>query len=142
MTQEMTITKALSELKLLDKRINRKIEDAVFISFKKGELGKLPNGLDEKEFGKNVEADYNSIADLIKRRNKIKASIVKSNAETVVNISGKDYTVAEAIERKNSIEYEIALLKKLKHDYSEVFRYVHEENEEIGRASSRERVDE
>ena len=48
--------------------------------------------------------------DLISRRNKIKSAIIMSNAKTVVEVAGKQMTVAEAIDKKSSIEYEKELL--------------------------------
>jgi hypothetical protein len=53
------------------------------------------------------------VKDLIVRRNAIKSAVVASNAATLVTISGKNYTVASAIERKTSVELEKALLTRM-----------------------------
>src|SRR5690554_4907003 len=99
---EMTITRGLSELKLINDRIQRKINDARFAVGNKNNNKKI-DGMTIEEFNKNAKSQYQSIQDLIERRKKIKSAIVDSNAKTVVTIAGKEMTVASAIERKESI---------------------------------------
>lgn len=126
----MSITKALAELKLLDKKINRAISGGLYAGYVVGK--KVMTGYNSiQEIEDKAKADYQSVTDLIKRRNKIKSAIVLSNALTKVNIGDKEFTVAEAIERKNSIEYEKQLLNKLKRTYSEIVSYVDNVNEEV-----------
>lgn len=127
---EMTITRALSELKMLDKRIQRAIQEAVLGGYT---IGKKPmtgfHSVDEIE--KRAKSDFQSIQDLIKRRNQIKSAIVISNATTEVEIAGKKMTVAEAIERKTSIQYEQQLLNKLKQTYTILVNKVDQVNEDV-----------
>lgn len=107
----ITITRALVELKTLDDRINKTTERATFIRVN------YPDKQQTENFGKLAQENLQSIRDLIKYRAALKGAIVKSNAETVVNIAGREYTVAEAIERKTSINYEKTLLEKLRNQY-------------------------
>lgn len=112
--EKMLVQEALNKVKLLDKKIDKTINTARFVvASKKSEENALP-GLSKKEFEKRALAEYDSISDLIKNRNKIKAAIIKSNAEIIVEINGDKMTVAEAIERKSSIQNEISLLQSLK----------------------------
>lgn len=114
MSRQISITQALNELKLLEKRINDKIGCAVFLTSKVNNETKVLNGKKTpEEFEKEVKADYASILDLINNRKVIKSKIVESNATTFVEINGKKYTVADAIERKSSIIYEQKLLQTL-----------------------------
>src|SRR5690606_36145264 len=125
-----SIAKALVEIKLLDKRINRVINDSVLAGYTVGK--KIMTGFSNvEELEVRAKADYQSIKDLIKRRNDIKSAIVVSNANTYVEIAGNKYTVAEAIERKTSIEYEKDLLNKLKTTYANVVRHVDRVNEDV-----------
>ena len=62
---------------------------------------------------KAIKEQYQTFGDLVTRRNRLKCAIVKSNAETKVKIGEKDMTVAEAIERKNSIGYEQQMINSL-----------------------------
>ncbi|WXR62458.1 hypothetical protein WG909_04250 [Peptostreptococcaceae bacterium AGR-M142] len=114
----MSITRALCELKLLDKKINSKLNKSNndFVEVKKESDTKIRD-ISVEKFNNNATSKYQSIIDLIERRKVIKCEIVKSNAINTVNIADKKYTVAEAIERKNSIIYEKMLLDEMKHQY-------------------------
>lgn len=132
MGTSVTITRALSELSLLDARINRAINEAMFITNKKNSSKNVLNGrMTVEEFSKEVKATYQSITDLIERRKRIKELIVESNANTKVIISGVTYTVASAIERKNSIAYEKHLLNKLTSSLATIQRKVEDENQRV-----------
>ncbi|MGG0667679.1 hypothetical protein ABE073_04035 [Lederbergia citrisecunda] len=129
-TTEMTITRALAELKLLNDRIYRTVNNATFGGIKVGK--KVSAGFSSVEdVEKRAKADYQSVQALIKRRNEIKAAIVVSNATSKVEIAGQTMTVAEAIERKTSIEYEHALLNRLKQTYVGLTRQVDDVNEKV-----------
>lgn len=128
--EEMTVARGLSELKLLDARINRVISDAKFINVKIG--GKLPTGFKKLEDVENrAKSDIQSSHDLISRRNKIKSAIVVSNAVTYIEVANVKMTKAEAIERKTSIEYDKTLLRKMKSNYAEAVEKVDKINHEM-----------
>lgn len=95
-TEKMTVTQALVELKTLDKRIVKLIEESGFISIYQPNSSRFK--VEERET--EIKANYAKITDLISRRNAIKAALVKSNATTTVQVAGKTYTVAEAIDAK------------------------------------------
>jgi hypothetical protein len=112
-TTQMTVTRALAELKLLDSRINRTINGATFGGILVG--NKVSAGLTSvDDIEKRAKADFQSVKALINSRNEIKSAIVKSNSVVEVEIAGVKLTVAEAIERKTSIQYENNLLASLK----------------------------
>jgi hypothetical protein len=127
---KMSVTRALAELKLLDKRIHTVMNSAKFVDFSIGE--KAVNGYaSNKEYEDKVKSAYQSVKDLIKRRNDIKSAIVLSNARTKVKIADKEYTVAEAIERKTAIQYEEQLMQKMKNEYIKVTNNISRKNEEV-----------
>lgn len=107
-TETMTIHEALSELKMLDKRIQKKINDAKFCTTNRHSNSKI-NGKSIEDFVANVKSEYESITDLIRRRAAIRNALSISNARTTVTIAGKEYTIAEAIEMKASgmMNYEL-----------------------------------
>jgi hypothetical protein len=109
---KMTITRALAELKMLDKRINNAISSADFCILKK----KGQKHIDGKEVA-DVQAifksNFDSIRDLIQYKQKLKGAVVQANATTLVKIAGNEYTIAQAIDLKNSLEYNKAFRKKL-----------------------------
>lgn len=101
MTKEtMTIHEALATLKILDKRIKEAIGYGTFVVSNKHSNAKI-NGIPVADFSKNMVSAYNSLRDMMRRRDAIKRAIVLSNASTVVSIGDKTYYVAEAIELKN-----------------------------------------
>ena len=106
---DISVTQALSELKLLRKRIDSVTDSAVFTALKKAN-----DLLDAAKFATQATASYQSFTDLVARYNKLKSAIVISNATTKVTIGGKEYTVADAVERKRSVEMEKQLLAVMK----------------------------
>lgn len=103
----ITVTEALAELTLLEKRIH---------AAKNGmtgnqliavvEVGKVPDGFRSREdHATQARASLQRINDLIARRRIIKRKVVLSNAATQVTIAGEEMTVAEAIEMKNFISF-------------------------------------
>lgn len=114
-SERMTITKALSELKLLDRRVNKLIDETVFVTFT---VGSDPpyEARSAAEFNQRALANRQAAADLMRRRAAIKSAVVLSNATTTVQVAGSSYTVAEAIERKSSVQYDQRLLGRLRGD--------------------------
>jgi hypothetical protein len=113
----LSITRALVEIKTLDSRINKIIEYTTFITYKTKNKNYNHS---EEDFKKMVVSEYQSLNDLIERRQKIKNAIVLSNATTEVEIAGKKMTVAQAIEFKNTIVYKTNLLDSLKKQRQQV----------------------
>jgi len=114
--QTMSVQRGLMELKTLGARIDRATRQP-FVGHYVGEDGK-PNGYKSKEeLAEVAKSNYASVNGLIARRNKIKAAIIASNAVVKVKIGDKDMTVAEAIDRKDSINFERTVLHQLKGQY-------------------------
>lgn len=105
----MSITQALAELKLLDKRLNKALDNVTWAQVKT-----KSNPVDTEKFTRTVQADFQSFTDLSKRRDAIKRAVVTSNATTRVKIGTWEGTVAEAIEYKTSIFYKRRLLEVMK----------------------------
>jgi hypothetical protein len=111
MSTKQSITRSLVELKTIDGRISKIIDGGLFMTFKTKSKNTRYN---EEDFKKSATADFQSVTDLIKRRDQIKNAIVLSNATTMVEIAGAKMTVSQAIEFKNTIAYKTALLATLK----------------------------
>lgn len=123
----ITVTEGLSVLKNITQKIQKATNESIFItSYTKG---KDVNGYASKEdFEAKVKSSYQSIKDLIERRNKLKSAIVGSNATTNVVIGDKSYTVAAAIERKSSIELEKIVLNKMVQQFNQTNSVVERNN--------------
>ena len=111
----ISVTQALSELKLVRKRIDNVVDGVEFTTLKKAN-----DLLDVTKFSSKATAAHQSFTDLLARYNALKAAIVKSNATTHVTIAGVDYTIAEAVERKRTIEFERDLLIRFQQQFTRV----------------------
>ena len=121
----MSITQGLAELKLLDKRINKLVgvercNDVQIPCFIFVNISTKTKPIDADRFKKEVLANYQSLNDLLKRRNTIKRAIILANATTQVKIGTWTGTVAEAIEQKSSIKYKQTLLFCMKKQMEDV----------------------
>ena len=92
----MTIHEALCEVKVNAKRIASTINNSTFCTFNRATSNKI-NGTDVSVFEKEAKSNYDSIIDLIKRTDAIKAAINLSNASTYITVGDKRMTVAEGI---------------------------------------------
>ncbi len=99
-TEKMTVHKALAELKIIDDRIEKVVDNTIFVEAVKNGTDKI-NGVSIDEFKNNEKSGYQKAIDLINRRDAMKRAVVLSNATTKVVIGGVERTVAEAIEMKN-----------------------------------------
>jgi len=119
---QITITEALVKLKTLDNRIQRAVSVLNPVTVVTGKNS--PRGFNTTvEFEGKAKADFKSAQDLIKYRQTVKGAIVAANATTPVVIGGKTLTVAQAIERKNSIKYEKTLLSQISQNYASILRH-------------------
>ncbi len=124
----ISINRALSELKLVTKKIGQKQGDlAIANGFR------IDTPEDEiTRFIESASAKIAQVKGLIERRNILKQAIVMSNAKTMVKVAGKDLTVAEAIERKSSIELEKSFCKKLRESYYNQKTGLENHNKKVG----------
>ena len=126
----MTIHRALSELKLIDSKINKQISEIVPTGIT--QKGKLVNGhIKEEDFAKSAQSKFDSINDLIKTKTSLKSAIVKANAETNVKIGDKTMTIADAINFKAVISYKKSLLDVLKNRYNQSVALLNTNNEKV-----------
>ena len=127
---KMTIHRALSELKLIDARI----EKAINVVEPTGlmQLNKPVNGFYAKDdFETDVKAKFQSVSDLIERKNSIKSAIVKANGETTVAIGEKTMTIADAINFKTVIAVKKMLIAQLTKKHNAVKARFTQENEKV-----------
>lgn len=126
----LSVAGALVELKLLDKRITKALQTGMFVYYKQGEeiLGGWKS-LDEVTT--KIKSSNQSVRDLIDRRNKIKSAIVVSNATTKVIVGEQEMTVAEAIERKTSIQYDKNVLVHYRSQLANTLRTIDAHNLDV-----------
>lgn len=120
--EQLTIHRILSELKTIDDRINKGIASLDLIAVKRG-LGLVNcvgsrSSMSEDEFVSNALSDYQSVNDLIKRKFKLRSALMKANGATTVTVAGKEYTISEAIEERQNIQFKKSLLSNMRAELS------------------------
>ena len=113
---KISITRGLSELKVLKNRYEREIRDAKLIGVSVGKKMVSPyTSYKPSDFEEQAKAGFQSLVDLEKRIIEIKTKIDQSNFITKVKVAGQEMTVLEAIEMKNLVdlkEQRLLLLKQ------------------------------
>ncbi|WP_229424327.1 hypothetical protein [Moorena producens] len=134
----MTVTDALAELTLLQKRIDSAraaLDNNTLISVV--EVGQVPTGFKSREdYEIKAKAALQKVDALIARRRTIKRVIVLSNASTMVTIADQEMTVAEAIEMKMFIMYYEAVIGTMQSAYTKTLNQY-----KMAQARVKERLD-
>ena len=126
--EAMTVHKALAELKLLDSRIEKAIAEGVYCIANKHSNDKI-GGIPIDEYIKTMQGGYDKATDLINRQVAIKRAVTLSNAVTKVEISGVEYTRAEAIWMKNhGMEFCKTLMNAMQKHYDKAQMQINLEN--------------
>ena len=133
MTQTISITRALAELKTCNDRITQAVGNGVFLGLTKGKgTSKTMLGVGEiAQASATIQGSFDKVDSLIANRQKIKAAIIKSNAETLVTFQGKSISVAEAIELKSTISFKEYYLNKLKQTKTQAVSQVEAHNQKL-----------
>lgn len=130
-TEKMNVHKALAELKILDDRIVKAINNVEVCLANKHSNTKI-KGVDIEVYTTIMKSSYDKASDLIKRREAIKRAVVLSNAVTKVTIADKEYTVAEAIEMKNhGMDFKKLLRQQMKKQYDIAMAQITTKNIEL-----------
>jgi DNA-directed RNA polymerase beta' subunit len=137
---QMTITRVLSEIKMLKRRITKAISGGTFIGTSKG-LGdskKLVNSKTQEtiaDFEKRVRSEGQQVLDLIDRFEKLRIGLIRTNSSSVitdssviVRLGDKTMTIAEAIDQKNIMEYKKGFLHTIKGQYTSAVNWVEGSN--------------
>lgn len=140
----MTITEALSNLRTLDKRIQKSARSLAYHAVEVAASGQASVGqqpFPSVEAAKKViVSNHDKVLGLIEQRAKLKGAIVASNAKTEITIGKKTMTVAEAIEYKTSINAKVIIQDRLRLGIQEASRLA-EDNERRINALVNRKVD-
>lgn len=130
MGDKILVTRALDERDLLVKKIADKIEKASFVDTIQPNEDKVYEKRVAKEvYAKEAKAAYQQIMDLIDRFQKLDTAIVESNAQTRIETSYGEFTVAGAISLRSRLrglgsyegkaDFEGKLQNKMESEYNE-----------------------
>lgn len=128
--KKLSIHRALTELKMLNHRIEAATNDVSTVLANRKSNSKI-NGVEIQEYEKQMQSSYDKVVSLIDYRNRIKSLVVESNAKTKVTVGKEEMTVAEAIERKQSIQFEKKLLEVMQQQYRSAINMVAKENDAL-----------
>lgn len=114
---KISIHRALQQVKTLSSRIEDQLRQSQFIGVVRGadKVVVFPQRGTKTASDLDVQfkSEFQSITDLITKREDIKTKIAESNAVTKVQINGKEVTVQRAIEMKKTMEFKTTLLETL-----------------------------
>ena len=127
---QMTIHRGLAELKLIDARIQKQIEQMIPCGIKQKDK-KVNNVTDEADFIKSAKSNYDSILALIERKNKIKCAIVKRNTEVMVTIGEQNMSIADAINYKTLIAVKKQLIASMRKDHKATLANMNKLNDQV-----------
>lgn len=115
MSEKMSVTRALVELKQATAKINGKVSEARLVGvYRNRDKVEMSTRKPVADFEKMARSQYDSVVDDITRAWKIKRALVKSNGETVITVNGNPMTVAEAIWAKDAIAMKRQLLMQFR----------------------------
>ena len=98
--ETMTVHQALCELKTLNRRVLKAISETKPVSTKEHASQKV-DAMPADEFKTQARSTHDSVTDLIKRQRAIKGAVNQYNASKVINVCGREYTIAQAIWEMN-----------------------------------------
>lgn len=107
----MSITRALTRAKTIEKQLARLVESQFVVTLMKREVDDVSDVF--KDNLKMTQSNFDQFNDLFAELNNIKAAVRKSNEVTKVVIGGEELTVADALVYKNTIVYRNSFLDRI-----------------------------
>lgn len=134
-TEKMSVTRALAELKMMDKRISSAIDQLqpldIMIGSTKPTFISARDLTNEQQVSDRIKSAMQSLDGMMKRRAAINAAIVQSNAVTQVTIAGGTFTVAEVIKMKDYVQTKRTLSTRLKATLNAYLREMDKNNKKV-----------
>lgn len=133
--KEMTVYEVLIEISRIKDKLNKfenSNQASMFIAFCT-QNAKTIKGLEREKYEAVLKSNYDSITHLISNLAEYKAKLALSNATTKITINGKEYTIAEALQRKDNITVEKDLLNIMSNQINMVNSQITRHNDDIDR---------
>jgi hypothetical protein len=108
MNEKLTLTRALAEIKLLEKKIKSASQKSFIGVYQKKSNKIINSNLTIDDFEKEAIANLQSLKDFLDRKEKIKFAISNANATLTIKVNNKEMTIAQAI------GYKVSILPQLK----------------------------
>lgn len=107
----MSITRALTRAKTIEKQLTRLVESQYVVTLMKREVDDVTDVYQDNL--KMTQSNFDQFNDLFAELNNIKAAVRKSNEVTKVVIGGEELSVADALVYKNTIVYRNNFLDRI-----------------------------
>ena len=128
--EKMTIHRALSELKLIDARIEKQTNEIIPSAiYQKTKL--MNNIITQEDFEKAATGKFDSVNALINRKIQIKSAIVNANAVTKVKIGEKEMSISDAITFKGVIKFKKGLVANLRMKHKAAIAEMNRNNDAV-----------
>ncbi len=129
---EITVQRALNELKIIDERLSKRLTEFVVVGTKKVSEARVVETRESiVEFENRAKGVLDSVDGLLKRQQELKHAIMTSNATTKIEVAGKTYSVMTAIDRKRTIEKEKLVVKYMRDALIRAEYKVNQENDKM-----------
>jgi uncharacterized protein YfkK (UPF0435 family) len=132
MGEKLTLTRVLTELKLIDKKIDSALKKNLISVFRQKSKYVAGSTLNIEDYRKEAKENLQSIQDLIKRKEKLKLALSKANSTTKILIKDKDFNISDAIAYKESVlpimEY---VVQELKRRHVEIVNLIERNKKEV-----------
>lgn len=129
---EMTVQRALNELKIIDERLSKRLTEFVVVGTKKVSEARVVETRESiVEFENRAKGVLDSVDGLLKRQQELKHAIMTSNATTKIEVAGKTYSVMTAIDRKRTIENEKLVVRHMRDALARAEYKVNQENDKM-----------
>lgn len=127
-TVTMNIQEALAKKKILENRLSELKGQKLLYVTAATEVATTVNGYKREDIENKLKSNFDSMRHLISNLRELKCAINMSNATTKITVAGKEYTVADAIARYNSISSERLFLSKCIAQYTTVTSQIEDTN--------------
>lgn len=104
-TKKVTLTQLLSEIKLIDSKIDGKIGRLVPVAIKKGK-GIENSNTSLKDFTDKIKSESDSIDYLFKRKIELKSLLIDTNNKTFVTFMGEKCSISNLLVKKEYLRNE------------------------------------
>jgi hypothetical protein len=126
---QLSLHRILAEIKLIDSKIEKKMS-VKFIGWKQKDRP-ICAYYEATVFDARVQGAFQSISDLINKKQALKKALSEANSTTIVRINDKQMTIADAINYKHLLPLKKQFLQKLERDFASAQEYIEQHNNKV-----------
>lgn len=101
--KKINLTRLLSEIKLIDSKIDSKSDRLVPVAFKVNNKIEARTPVSDKDYKEKVQSESDTIEHLFELKTRLKSLLIATNNSTKVNFQGKSWSISDLIVKKDYI---------------------------------------